>query len=158
MQNLLRRVGGAIGMGFTWAAGWGAAGMVPRWLFGFNTDAPFPLIFSVLGFFAGLIFSVVLTLFERRRALDQMTFPRFAGWGALSGFVLSAVFARAASLGAGDVLVIAPVFSVACAVCASGSLALAKRAEMRQLSDMRRRNAQAQVTAHQKEKLPLGRG
>jgi hypothetical protein len=146
MWTWLRRIGGAIGMGFTWAAAWGVAGMVPRWIFGFNTDVPFPLVFGVLGFFAGITFSGLLMLFERRRALAQMTFPRFAGWGALSGFLLSAVFARAASLGAGDVLIIAPTFTLVCAVCASGSLALAKRAEMRELRDGRAGSAKAELT------------
>ncbi len=158
MRKWLRRIGGAIGMGFTWAAAWAAAGMVPRWLFGFNTDVPFPVVFGLLGFVAGLIFAALLALFERRHALDEMTFSRFAGWGALSGFLLSAVFARAASLGAADVFVIVPTFVVACAVCASGSLALAKRAEMRTLPDARGRTAQAELTDRQKRKLSSGGG
>jgi hypothetical protein len=156
MQKWLRRIGGAIGMGITWAAAWGVAGMVPRWLFGFNTDVPFPLVFGVLGFIAGITFSGLLLLFERRRALDRMTFPRFASWGALSGFLLSAVFARAASLGAADVLVIAPTFAIACAVCASGSLALAKRAERRELSGSRPGSVPPQLT-NRKAENPLRR-
>ena len=153
MPKLLRRIVGAIGMGFTWAAAWGAVGMVPRWLFGFNTDAPFPLIFAVLGFIAGVIFSVLLTLFERRRGFEQLTLSRFAGWGAVSGLLLSAVFTRIASLGGGDVLVIAPTFAVACAVCASGSLALARRAEKRELRDGRGSTVEAGLSDHQKRKL-----
>lgn len=153
MRKLLRRIGGAIGMGFTWAAAWSVAGMVPRWLFGFNTDAPFPLIFGVLGFIAGVIFSGLLLLFERRRGFDQMTLSRFGGWGAVSGLLLSAFFARAASLGGGDVLVIAPTFAVACAVCASGSLALARRAKMRELPDTRGDTAAAKLTDDENRKL-----
>jgi hypothetical protein len=158
MRNWPRRIGGAIGMGLTWAAAWGVAGMVPRWLFGFNTDVPFPLVFSVLGFIAGVIFSAVLALFERRRELDQMTLPRFAGWGAISGFLLSALFARAASLGAADVFVIAPTFAVACAVCASGSLALAKRAETRELQSGREVASEGKLTERKKQKLTSGGG
>jgi hypothetical protein len=137
MEKWLRRIRGAIGMGLTWAAIWGAAGSIPRWLFGFNTDVPFPIVFAVLGFVAGVGFSGLLMLTEGRRGFDQLSTPRFAGWGAVTGLLVSAVFARAASLGAADVLVIAPVFTVACAVCASGSLALAKRAKMRELPDAR---------------------
>ena len=114
-------------------------------VFGFNTDVPFPLVFGVLGFIAGITFSVVLMLFERRRALEQMTSTRFASWGALSGFLLSAIFARLASLGAGDVFMIAPTFAIACAVCASGSLAMAKRAERRELPGSREGSAPAQL-------------
>jgi hypothetical protein len=158
MRNWPRRIAGAIGMGITWAAAWGVAGMVPRWLFGFNTDAPFPLIFGVLGFIGGVTFSGVLTLFERRRELDQMTFPGFAGWGALSGFLLSAIFARIACLGAADVFVIAPTFAVACAACASGSLALARRAEMRELRDAGIGTAERELTDRKKQKLTSGGG
>src|SRR6186997_934300 len=88
MQKWLRRIRGAIGMGLTWAAAWGVAGMVPRWLFGFNTDVPFPIVFGALGFMAGIAFSVVLMVFEGRRNFDQMTLPRFAAWGGLSGLLL----------------------------------------------------------------------
>ena len=158
MRKWLRRIGGAIGMGFTWAAAWFAAGLVPRWLFGFNTDVPFPLVFGVLGFIAGVTFSGLLVLFEGRRGFDQMTLSRFAGWGAMSGLLLSALFARAASLGSGDVLVIAPTFAVACAVCASGSLALAKRAKMRELPDSRGGTAEGKLNDHEKRKLYSGGG
>jgi hypothetical protein len=140
-------------MGFTWGAAWSVAGMVPRWLFGFNTDVPFPLVFGVLGFMAGVIFSALLMLTEGRRGFDQLTLPRFAAWGAVGGLLLSAIFTRAASLGAGDVLVIAPTFAVACAISASGSLALARRAGMRELPDKRGDTAAARLADHEKRKL-----
>jgi hypothetical protein len=136
MRTWLRRIRGAIGMGVTWAAAWGAAGLVPRWVFGVDTDAPLPLVFGVLGFTAGVVFSAVLALTERRRSFDQMSLPRFAAWGAIGGLLLSALFAKAASLGWGDLLAIAPTFAVASAVCASGSLAMAKRAAKRDLPEM----------------------
>ncbi|MFL5480273.1 MAG: hypothetical protein ACJ79J_01670 [Gemmatimonadaceae bacterium] len=153
MSKWLRPIRGAIGMGLTWAAAWGIAGAVPRWLFGFNTDAPLPLIFAVIGFFAGVIFSAVLSQTERGRELDQLSLPRFAGWGAISGFLLSALFARAASLGMGDAFAIVPTFTVACAACASGSLALARRAERRQLPDSRADAARAELANQEKRKL-----
>lgn len=137
MRNWLRRIRGAIGMGFTWAAAWFVAGGVPRWVFGFKTDVPFPVVFGVLGFVAGVTFSGVLVLAEGRRRFEQMSVPRFAGWGAVGGLLLSALFAKAASLGWGDVLMIAPTFAVASAVCASGSLALARRPVQRELPDTR---------------------
>lgn len=134
MQKWLRRARGAIGMGFTWAAAWFVAGMVPRWVLGINADVPFPLVFGVLGFFAGVTFAGLLMLSEGRRGFEQMKLGRFAGWGAVGGLLLSAVFAKAASLGWADVLAIAPTFAVASAICASGSLALARRGETRELS------------------------
>ena len=153
MGKWLRRIRGAIGMGFTWGAAWSAAGLVPRWVFGFNADVPFPLVFGVLGFIAGVIFSALLALIEGGRTLDQMSLPRFAGWGATGGLLLSALFARAASLGWGDVLAVAPTFAVACAVCASGSLAIARRAVRRNLPDSRGETAGAALTDHEKRKL-----
>jgi hypothetical protein len=153
MRKWLRRIRGAIGIAFTWAVAWSVVGMVPRWVFGFNTDVPFPLVFGVLGFIAGVIFSGLLMLTEGRRGFDEMSLPRFAAWGAVGGVLLSAIFTRAASLGFGDVLAIVPTFAVASAICASGSLVLARRAGMRELPDSRGDTAEAELTDHEKRKL-----
>ena len=59
MRKWLRRIRGAIGMGFTWGAAWSGAGFVLAVVTGFKADAPFPLVFGVLGFIAGVIFSGV---------------------------------------------------------------------------------------------------
>ena len=157
MRKWLRRIRGAIGMGITWGVAWAGAGTVLAVVTRFRADAPFPLVFGVLGFIAGVIFSAVLALTERGRTLDQMSLPRFAGWGAMGGVLLSAFFARVASLGAGDVLAVAPTFAVACAVCASGSLAMARRAERRDLPDSGGETAAAALSDHEKRGL-LGNG
>ena len=153
MRSWLRGIRGAIGMGITWAVAWSAVGIVPRFVLGFNPDAPFPIIFGALGFVAGVTFSAVLVLTERRRRFDQMSLPRFAGWGATGGILLAALFARAASLSWGDVLMIAPTFALASAVCASGSLALARRAANRELSESRGADADAQLLDRETRKL-----
>ena len=153
MRNLLRRVRGAIGMGFVWGAAWSAAGFALAVVTRFQADAPFPIIFGVLGFTAGVIFSAFLALTERRRTFEQMSLPRFAGWGAVGGLVLSALFSRAASLETGDVLVIAPTFALACAACASGSLALARRAVRRELPE-RHADTEAALTEGERRKIP----
>ena len=152
-----RRIRGAIGMGLAWGIAWGAVGSIPRWVFGFNTDAPFPIIFGVLGFVAGVIFFGLLVLTEGHRTFDQLSVPRFAAWGAAGGLLLSALFTKAAALGWGDVLAIAPTFAVACAVCASGSLVLARRAVWRELVDSRSATAHAELSDHDKGHL-LGGG
>ena len=153
MGKWMRRIRGAIGMGFTWAVAWSAAGTVPRWLFGFNPDAPFPLVFGALGFIAGLIFSGLLMLTEGRRGFDQLTLPRFAAWGAVGGVLLAAIFTRAASLGWADALAITPTFAAACAISASGSLALARRARMRELPDVREDSAEVALTNRETRRL-----
>ena len=135
MGKSMRRIRGAIGMGVTWGAAWFVVGMVPRWVFGFNADVPFPLVFGVFGFIAGVIFFALLSLIEGRRSLDQMSFPRFAVWGATGGLLLSALFVRAASFSGEEALLIAPTFALACGISAVGSLALARRAVQRELPD-----------------------
>jgi len=154
MKRWVRRIRGAIGMGVGWGIAWSAAGSIPRWVFGFNTDVPFPIVFGVLGFLAGVIFSAVLVLAEGRRSFNQLSLPRFATWGAVGGVLLSAIFARMASLSGADVLAIAPTFAVACAACACGSLALARRAERRELPRTRWETADAEITDYKKQKLP----
>ena len=157
MQKWVRRIRGAIGMGFTWAAAWFAVGLVPRWVFGVNADVPFPLVFGVLGFIAGVTFSGLVVLTEGRRRFDQISLPRFAGWGAMGGLLLSAVFTKAASLGWGDVLAIAPTFALASAVCACGSLAVARGALRKDLPDLRGDTVDVELTDHEKRNL-LGGG
>jgi len=153
MVEWLRRIRGAIGMGVTWGVAWSGAGLLLAIITGFKADAPFPLIFGVLGFFAGIIFSAFLALTEGRRSIDQMSLPRVAGWGAAGGLLLSALFAKAASLGMGDVLAIAPTFALASAVCASGSLALARRAERRESHDIGGDIADVELRESAKQKL-----
>ena len=154
MRSWLRRIRGAIGMGLAWGAAWAAAGFVLAVATRFQADAPFPLVFGVLGFFAGIMFSAFLVLTEGRRSFDQMSLPRFATWGAIGGLLLSAIFARAASLAWGDVLVVAPTFALASAACASASLAVARRAVRGELQDIRRDPAAGELTGHETRKLP----
>jgi hypothetical protein len=140
MKTWLRRIRGAIGMGLIWGAAWGAAGNVVMLGFllrtGSRPDAPFPIVFGVFGFVAGVLFSGVLGLVERRRRFGQMSLPRFALWGAIGGLLLATTFVLAVSLG-GDptflwnLVVVGPVFAIAAAGSAAGSLALARRAEDR---------------------------
>ena len=157
MGKWLRRIRGTIGMGLTWAAALFAVGSVPRWVFGVNTDVPIPLVSGVFGFIAGVTFSALLVVAESRRSFDQMSIRRFAGWGAITGLLLSALWANAVSLTWGEVLAIAPTFALACAACASGSLALARRAASRELPDSRRDTAEAELTDYKKRNL-LGGG
>ena len=136
MNSWMRRIRGAFGMGLTWALAWFAAGMALLLVVGPDAaDVPFPLGFGLLGFLAGVTFSGVLGLVEGRRSFDQMSIPRFAGWGAVGGVIFSGVFVAVAGLGGAVLLVLAPVFALSSSACAAGSLALARKAEEPALLD-----------------------
>jgi hypothetical protein len=121
-------------MGFTWALAWFGAGMVLLLIVGPDAaDVPFPLGFGMFGFLAGATFSVVVGMVEGRRSFDQMSVPRFALWGAVGGLLLSGAFILAAGLDGGLILVLGPVFALSSAASAAGSLALARRADDREL-------------------------
>jgi len=96
MNKWLRRIRGAIGMGLTWGLAWLAAGIALLLVVGPDAaDVPFPLGFGMLGFFSGVTFSGVLGLIEGRRRFDQMSLPRFAGWGPLGDWCcLCSLFRR----------------------------------------------------------------
>jgi len=141
MKKWVRRIRGAVGMGLTWAAAWFGAGMII--LLGLlvagipGADVPFPLGFGAFGFVAGVIFSGVLGLIESSRRFDQMSFPRFAGWGALGGFLLSAIFVSGVAIAEDpaffeNLLFLGPIFAVAGAGSAAGTLAMARRAKDRE--------------------------
>lgn len=135
MGRWSKRIRGAIGLGLTWAAAWFAAGMVLLVIVGPDAaDVPFPLGFGLLGFLAGATFSVIVGIAENRRRFDQISMPRFAGWGALGGLLFSGVFALAAGL-AGEFLILGPLFAIAGAGSAVGTLALARRADSNALPD-----------------------
>jgi hypothetical protein len=143
-------------MGVTWAAAWIAVGFVPRWILGISSDLPFPILFGALGFISGVTFSGLLMLTERRRRFDQMSLPRFAAWGAAGGLLLSALFVRGASYGWGEVLTISAALATACAVCASGSLALARRTGRHELPDVRENAANSELVDRDQQKLFRG--
>lgn len=134
MKKLLRRVRGAIGMGVTWALAWASVGFVPRWILGMEGDLPFPILFFGLGFIAGVAFSGLLVLTEGRRRLDQMSLPRMASWGAVVGLGMGFLFVRGVSYSLGALIAIPATLAAASALCASGTLALARRAAGRELT------------------------
>lgn len=143
MQPWLRRVRGTIGMGLTWAVAGGAAGTLVTLGFvvrtGSRPDAPFPLMLGALGFVAGVLFAGILRLVEGRRRFEQMSLPRFAAWGAAVGLALAATFFLAVSRGDPAFLqyfvLVGPLVAAVAAGCATGSLALARRARHRALPE-----------------------
>ena len=141
-KNWLQRVRGAIGIGATWAAGWAPIGAVTGWAVGALLDAPpgvvaasYAAMFGVLGFIGGTIFSTVLRLADGRRSFEQLSLPRFIGWGALGGLVLGGLAVSASLLGAGLTMlgaVIVAAMTLLGAGSAAGTLVVARAADDQQ--------------------------
>ena len=161
MKSWWRRIRAAIGMGLTWGAVWFGAGILLARVPGVYSDLPFALLFAPLGFVTGIIFSGILVAIEGRRRFDRMSLLRFAGWGAVSGLLLSGIFVVGAVLrgatGWGEFLVFGPPLATASAVCAAGSLALARRAQRQELPGSSGDPAENQLTEDDKGEL-LGPG
>jgi hypothetical protein len=154
MQNWVRRIRGALGMGVTWAAAWAVVGLLigvtslllpglPWDAFFAVFDAPLPAL-AVPGFVGGAIFSVVLGVAARHRRFEQLSMPRFALWGALGGVLLGLVPAAMVAVGLATIgkgalglwqltAVVSGPLALLSAGSAAGSLALARRGELRAL-------------------------
>lgn len=137
VKSLFRRIRGAIGLGLAWGFAWFAAGMALLLVVGPDAaDVPFPLGFGLLGFLAGTTFGGILGLVERRRRFDEMSIPRFSLWGGVGGVLFSGIFVTVAGLGSA-IQFLAPIFGLAGAACAAGTLVLARAAEDPDLLDSR---------------------
>ncbi len=166
MRKWSRRIRGAIGTGLTCAAAWFGAGVLM--LLGMllttgstGADVPYPLGFGAFGFVAGVTFSGILALVEGRRRFDQMSLPRFAAWGGAGGFILSAMFVSVVALVEqpsflSNLIVLGPVFAVAGAGCAAGSLALARGPGNRELLEARMDVAEAGLSEGEARELSGG--
>jgi hypothetical protein len=165
MKEWLRRIKAAIGMGLTWAAGWmpigvlfalslSVVGLGPPGLAGFvGTSA---VLFGVLGFCGGSIFSAVLRLAEGRRRFDELSLPRFALWGGVGGLLLGAMAGMVLFTGPGMQLadaVVAGVTTLLGAGSAAGTLALARRAEDEGLLEAGADVPQVGATEKERKKL-----
>jgi hypothetical protein len=117
------------------------------------------VLLAVSGFVGGTTFSVILGITEGRRRFDEMSLPVFAGIGGTVGGLLSSVV----SLSTGGPLTftllgvsgIAAVFLLS-AGSAAGSLALARRADDRELLEHGADVADIGLTEEEKRELLTG--
>lgn len=149
MKNWLRRVRGAVGIGLTWALGGVVVGMGIELIhniwpnpLGSAVDI-WPAALAYPGFLGGVAFSAVLGIAGRRRRFDELSLPRVAAWGAVGGLLVSLVPAALIAMGSATpniplwqitVALLGP-FTLGGALAASGSLALARMADDRDLLD-----------------------
>lgn len=142
MRSGLRRLRGAVLMGLTWAVLWWPIGPLLGMILDpdGSMDEPWFLVGVIPGMLCGAAFSAVLAIAARRRRLDELSLPRAAAWGALAGMLTGAFpFLIGDSSGNTSLLTLATIvissITVLGAVSAAGSLALAQRAERRELGD-----------------------
>jgi hypothetical protein len=137
MQTWSRRIRAALGIAFVWGIAGSFAGFIAARVVGVVSDVPPALILAPLAAATGLIFSAVLSLRTRSRGFDQLSFGRMSLWGASSGLALGAVIGVGALVrGAGflgDFLLFGPFLAALGAAGGAGTLALARRAERREL-------------------------
>jgi len=134
MKRWLRRLRGALGTGLSWAVGWFGVGAIVGVPLAISAGVPvlagavsIAFGWARLGFVGGVFFSSVLMVAERRRALDELSLRRFAGWGALGGLLLAGVGITSQGFTL-IALIPATVAALLGAASATGSLVLAKRA------------------------------
>ena len=145
-MSWLKRIRATIGVGLTWAAGWGLGGAL-MWLirtapeYGLDSFDIALLLggqYAVVGFLGGVTFSALLRLTEGRRRFDQLRASRFATWGALGGLSIGAGYSGvlAALFGGGfdiPTLQFVAITTLFGGGSAAGSLALARLADDREL-------------------------
>jgi hypothetical protein len=139
MKGFLRRLRGIIKTGLVWAVGWGGlygAFLLVAWAFGAEAQWDLSLVlrgvvFNVggKGFIAGSSFGVILSILERHKKLEALSFKRIALWGSLAGLVIIA------KLGAISYLSPVIIYTVLGVGSATGTVALAKRASGRELPE-----------------------
>jgi hypothetical protein len=94
MNRWAKRIGGVLGMGLIWAAGWAVLtvliGTITESLSGYSLETLVdPLMAMAMpGFVGGVVYSVVLWIAEGRHRFDELSLPRLAAWGAVTGLLL----------------------------------------------------------------------
>jgi hypothetical protein len=128
----LRRIRAGLGMGLTWAIGWGLVGVgieiVANFVPALNGVDMWIQTLAIPGFLGGVVFSGVLRVAGFGRKFEELSAARFAAWGAVGGAVLGGV-AIALGLGSGSLvsaLAICGTTAVLSAASAVGTLALAR--------------------------------
>jgi hypothetical protein len=152
MKNWLRRIRGAVGIGLAWGAAWFAAGLVFMVVAAPHPENPFFVAWGAFGFLAGLTFAGLLGIIERRKGIDQLSLKRVAGWGAAGGLSLALIVQIAGPLG--DFLLLGPLFALAGAACAAGTLALARKGDEQHFLHSSAGPPNPILTARERRKLP----
>jgi O-antigen/teichoic acid export membrane protein len=154
MKKWLTRARAALGLGLLWAVGGVAIAAVLELLDNVMPAAHpltrqvdmWPQLLAILGFLAGTLFGVILGIAAARRRFDELSLPLFTTLGAGAGLVLGLLL--------GAPVPVASMLTLASALGGAGSLALARRAERRELSGVGARVPEVERTEHASRRLP----
>lgn len=136
MPGWVRQLRAALGMGLTWAIGWGVVGGVLKFLAnifpGLNVVDMWIQALALPGFFAGTIFSLMLRAAATGRTFNELSVPRFALLGAIGGILLGGL--AMATFGVSPdrwlrAVTVLSTLSLVSAASASGTLLLARMGE-----------------------------
>lgn len=142
----LRRVRGVFVTGLLWAVVWGILGCVVMLAQVISHPRPVEpslsrlillslTFFGVWGAVSGSVFAIALAIAERQRRIEELSMKRVALWGATGGAILPAVGTAATVLSGAasrlqpDVAVLFAITALLGALCASATLALARRGD-----------------------------
>jgi hypothetical protein len=131
---MFRKLRGLLGVGLTWGAIWATIGaligliagvVVPEDIDSGETPSRVALVLGTAGVISGLAFGLALTALERGRSLPNVSLPRVALWGAVGAVAIPLLTPVADSM----IVFTCPLG----ALLAAGSVAIARRAELRRL-------------------------
>ena len=103
MNTWLRNTRDAIGMGLLWALAWAPVGVLAGMIVDphESMDEPWIAVGMLLGFLCGVLYVTLLRLVGDRGGRDELSLPRAAAWGALSGLLVPVLFVLAIAAGLG---------------------------------------------------------
>ncbi len=152
MKKWMRRIRAAVGMGLTWAAAWfGVGALIGLVGVGVVTTA---ISWAQIGFVGGIIFSTLLGISLGRGRFDEMSLPVFAGIGGTVGGLIAVVLSL--SIAGPVTLTLVGTLFLLGAGSAAGSLALARRADDRELLEHGADVADIGLTEEEKRELLAG--
>jgi len=165
MKKWLRRIRGALLMGITWAVLWAPVGLLIGMVVDPTgaMDEPWIAVGTFPGFLGGVMFSIVFGIAARRRKLGELSIKRVAGWGIVAGLVIGSLPFLLGDQGPNVErvwllpLVVVSSITVLSAASAAGTLALARRAERRELPDANVDVSDIGLTDAEKRELLGGR-
>jgi hypothetical protein len=126
-----------------------------------SMDEMWWMVGALPAFLSGVVFSAVLGIAAGRRRLDELSIARVGGWGAVAGLLIGILPFVLGDRGGRPIwplaVVVIPSITLLSAVSAAGSLALAQRAQKRELLDGGARLDEVGLTGGEVQELLGGR-